>query len=378
MVGPFPPTKGGVTTFMLRLMDSRLNERFDFVPFTTSRPPKKNTLNNWGYAAMLRGGIGRLFFGIGVTAWHVLQFPFVLFARNINIVQIQASDYQAFWEAAAYALLAKSCGKRVVFRIGGAFDLFFESSPRRVQQAIRSVLCRPDHIVAQSDIAKAFIARVGADRPIIVVPNWAADDDIHVMSRLGRDNAKFLFIAGSDAKRKGYEEVLGAARILQDKGSTARFVWVGVPPVLAELIEQARLQNIVGIDGFVSRERILQAMREADVLLLPSHGEGFPNSLIEALSCGMPAIATPVGAVPEIAAGGGVRLVPVGDAAELADAIAALADDEALRAQMGNEALENVRRRYTEDSVLPRLADVYEHLLDPTKPAGVLSPSPNR
>ena len=53
-----PPTTGGVTTFMLNLMASQLSERFAFIPFSTSRPPRENVTNNYGYAAMIRGGLG--------------------------------------------------------------------------------------------------------------------------------------------------------------------------------------------------------------------------------------------------------------------------------------------------------------------------------
>jgi hypothetical protein len=57
LVGPMPPTKGGMTTFMLNLMASPLNEEFEFVPYTVSRPPKKDVIANYGYGAILRDGI---------------------------------------------------------------------------------------------------------------------------------------------------------------------------------------------------------------------------------------------------------------------------------------------------------------------------------
>ena len=52
---------GGVTTFMLNLMGSNLAADYEFVPFTTSRPPKKNVINNYGYGAILHGGLWRFF-----------------------------------------------------------------------------------------------------------------------------------------------------------------------------------------------------------------------------------------------------------------------------------------------------------------------------
>jgi glycosyltransferase involved in cell wall biosynthesis len=103
-------------------------------------------------------------------------------------------------------------------------------------------------------------------------------------------------------------------------------------------------------------------MRHADVLLLPSRGEGFPNSLIEAMAAGMAAVVTPVGAVPEIVAEGGALVVPVGESAALAGAIERLVRDPGLRRRLGREGREIVRRCYTA-AALPRLSDAYAQLL---------------
>ncbi len=98
-------------------------------------------------------------------------------------------------------------------------------------------------------------------------------------------------------------------------------------------------------------------------MLLPSHGEGFPNSLIEAMAAGMASIVTPVGAVPEIVADGGALTIPVGDSEALSAAIDRLAGDSELRQRLGREAREAVLARYTEAKALPALADTYRSLL---------------
>ena len=124
-----PPTKGGITTFMLNLMASYLNEQFEFVPYTTTRPPKRDVIDNWGYGAVLRGGPVRIFQGILLTVGRFIAFPYFVISRRIDLVQIQASDYQVFWEGVVYAILARVVGRPVLLRIGGSFDLFHGCRP---------------------------------------------------------------------------------------------------------------------------------------------------------------------------------------------------------------------------------------------------------
>jgi glycosyltransferase involved in cell wall biosynthesis len=362
LVGPLPPTKGGVTTFMLNLMGSFLAERFEFIGFTTSRPPKKNTFDNYGYAAMFRGGIGRVITGIAVTLFHVAIFPFSLVVRRIDIVQIQASDYQAFWESALYVIWSRLLGRPIIMRIGGAFDVFYANSSPPVRNLIRRTLRLPHCVIAQSEMSRDYLVRAGRDRPIFVLPNWPKDSAIRdPVPNVG--DPICLFVAGSDAKRKGADEVLAAAKILSENGNRVRFHFMAVAPVLEERIRALALKNVFQVEGFVSQDRVLDAMTHSDIFLLPSHGEGFPNSLIEAMACAMPSIVTPVGAVPEIARGGGARVVAVGDGAALAHEIAVLAADARLRRSTGAEARANLQRRYTAERVLPGLANLYLSLL---------------
>src|SRR5207248_67917 len=125
MVGPWPPTRGGVTTFMRNVVRSSLRDAYDFVPFTTSRPGKRNVNgDNYGYAAVLRGGLKRVAQGIFITLWHLASYPWIVLAQRPAVIQIQASDFQAFWEASLYVLMGKLLRRPVVMRIGGSFDRF--------------------------------------------------------------------------------------------------------------------------------------------------------------------------------------------------------------------------------------------------------------
>jgi glycosyltransferase involved in cell wall biosynthesis len=81
------------------------------------------------------------------------------------------------------------------------------------------------------------------------------------------------------------------------------------------------------------------------------------------MAAGMASVVTPVGAVPEMVAGGGALVIPVGDAGALQIAIERLAANPDLRRRLGEEAQRAVRARYISSSALPPLADAYRRML---------------
>jgi glycosyltransferase involved in cell wall biosynthesis len=249
LVGPMPPTKGGVTTFMVNLMASPLNVEFEFVPFDTSRPPKKNVAENWGYRAVLRGGVRRIAWGALVTIWHFLKFPFAVVAARIDLVQVQASDYQVFWEAALYARMARILRRPVLFRIGGAFDIFHGEASTIERRFIAAVLRLPDVVIAQSRFASDYIRSAGRTGEIVLLPNWMHDIDASSPRRPPTTRPTCLFIAGQEARRKGIEEVLGAAEQLKARGCGVEFQMVAVTPFLQKRIADSGIAGAISDGG---------------------------------------------------------------------------------------------------------------------------------
>src|SRR5207245_7257295 len=100
MVGPWPPAKGGVTTFMRNVTRSPLKEKYDFIPFTTSRQEKRDVKGaNYGYRAVFRGGFKRVAQGILITLWHHVIYPWVVMVRQPTVIQLQAKYFQTLVEA---------------------------------------------------------------------------------------------------------------------------------------------------------------------------------------------------------------------------------------------------------------------------------------
>ena len=107
LVGPMPPTKGGITTFMLNLMASHLNEQLEFVSYTTTRPPKRDVIDNWGYGAVLRGGPVRIFHRNPLTVGRFIGSPRLVqrwIAAGLRIPQCVIAQSQFAYEYLRRAL----------------------------------------------------------------------------------------------------------------------------------------------------------------------------------------------------------------------------------------------------------------------------------
>jgi teichuronic acid biosynthesis glycosyltransferase TuaC len=124
-------------------------------------------------------------------------------------------------------------------------------------------------------------------------------------------NEKILLGVGALIHRKGFDLVIkGLEQLIKMQGlENTKFYILGAPgpegdyrKELNLFIEQHKLQKHVVFVGAVANSELITWYNAADVFCLSSRGEGSPNVLTEALACGVPAVATNVGSVPEIMA----------------------------------------------------------------------------
>src|SRR5205814_9053409 len=102
----------------------------------------------------------------------------------------------------------------------------------------------------------------------------------------------------------------------------------------------------------------------ADLFLLPSLEENLPNTLLEAMSCGTPAIAFAAGGVPDVIVHDETgKLVPVGADAEFAMAIDELASDENLRMRLAQNCRQAIIDRFSPQLQAERYLELYRELM---------------
>jgi glycosyltransferase involved in cell wall biosynthesis len=196
----------------------------------------------------------------------------------------------------------------------------------------------------------------------------AAEQDDRAESRryLGIPDERFAIgWIGRMTPVKRTDDVLVAFKRLRDGGVDATLCMVGDGPDRAGLEQRAYELGIVRDTLFLGyQEDVAPFYAAFDALVLPSSNEGTPVSVIEALGAGRPVVATRVGGVPDIVRDGEDGfLVEPGATDELADRLARLARDPALRERMGKQGRERVLPRYAVDRLVGDMDQLYRSLL---------------
>jgi glycosyltransferase involved in cell wall biosynthesis len=184
-----------------------------------------------------------------------------------------------------------------------------------------------------------------------VVPVGVDQDLFRPLPGVARIPGRLITTASADVTMKGLRYLLEAMAKLRTEREVSLVVIgrekEGGPS--SRLLDELGLRDIVQFVTGVPEERIIELYSEAEVAVVPSLYEGFSLPAIEAMSCGVPLVATSGGALPEVVGADNdtALVVPPGDSQALAAKIALALDDPALRDRIGAAGRQRVIERWT-------------------------------
>jgi len=178
---------------------------------------------------------------------------------------------------------------------------------------------------------------------------------------LAKDAVVFLFV-GRLNRDKGIPELYEAFQTVRNKIPNAQLVLVG--PKEENIPLPAGLMGTnTGVVHAGPSSRPEDFMATADVLVLPSHREGFGSTVIEANACGIPVVASRIyGLTDAVVHGQTGLLVTCGDVGELSQAMEKLGKDRKLRVRLGRAAQRRVKARFDQKEISGALLQFYRKI----------------
>ncbi len=234
---------------------------------------------------------------------------------------------------------------------------------------MRGLFNRPLSVVlVQNPDDRAAAAALGldADRIALIPGSGVEVDQLTLLPE--PDGPMTAAYVGRLLADKGLHALMAAHELLIQRGRPIRLLLAGEPDpanpasIPPATVEKWGNQPGIGVLGYVADIRTVWAA--AHIAVLPSRREGLPKSLLEAAACGRPLVATDVPGCREIARQGvNAILVPVDDAAALADAIDRLAGDPDLRRRYGAESRRLVESEFSSARIGGDIVALYRRLL---------------
>lgn len=232
-----------------------------------------------------------------------------------------------------------------------------------------------DRVIAVSSSIRSALLDAGVPRDrirllhnAIVLDKYQNVERSDALARaMGREAIGPVVIAvGRLSAEKGHADLIHAAAAVASTGRAFELVLAGDGPeraALSALVSQAGLGERVHFLGYVSApERLI---KNADLMVLPSHTEGLPNVILESLTLGVPVLATAVGGTPDVLCDGETgRLVPARSPAAIAAGIGEFLDNPAAWRRMAARGAAVVAQEFGFDQRTRRLEQIYLELVE--------------
>ncbi|WP_152286931.1 glycosyltransferase family 4 protein [Flavicella marina] len=220
-----------------------------------------------------------------------------------------------------------------------------------------------DVLLVNSDYVKSTFLKHGfCDEKISVVPLGIRRDFLYLKKNYTIDGKLKLLYTGSVRKWKGVHLLIEVAKQLFSNGILFEFNFVGSISNEIEIPEELQNLNLLRFHGHVAQDALKSYLKDADIYVFPSYCEGAAQSLKEAMSAGLPVIATNESGAP-IKNGENGIIVKDNCVKSIYDAVISLSHDESFRREIGKNAAETIKKGHSWDNYGESVVSLYRKYL---------------
>lgn len=344
VIGPAPGTMGGVATFIHNCMRAGLIDG-SHTCFLSSFQDGSRSHKVWVAAcALLRA--------VCLLAMH----------RSIQVVHVHAAVRGSFYRKLAFLCLAWFFRRRTVFHLhSGEIIPFFESGTAVRRWLIGRALKASTAVVVLSTETRTWVAGLTGRDDVHLIPNFV----FKVLTSNDASHGSYALFLGDYSRRKGVDVLAKAWGSRSDLNQHLLLMHgrdCGMLDLLRSYAECS--EGSVHVGDWITGSQKDALLASAACLVLPSRAEGAPMVILEAMSAGVPVVATRVGGVPgQVHDGVTGYLVESGDSDALADRLHALLCNDQMRLVMGERARERFEREFSPEAVTKRWRSLYATMM---------------
>lgn len=338
LVSPLPPPNGGIATWTKKYLKYCKNYGIEADVINSaligSRAVQIDTTRN------IRDEVLR-------TQWILRNFRTKI-KGDYDVVHINTScGHFGLFRDLICCYIAKKARKKIIIHCH--CNLEFQVTNKISQRAFASMINCCDKVLVLNHKSKEFADRYSSEN-VELLPNFIEGDYSKETFQV-RDKIKKIIFVGHIQFLKGFREIYETAEYF----SNIEFCLIG--SVKDEVNSFKKLPNLT-LKGEIDHNEVVRELLEADVFLFPSYTEGFAIALLEAMACGLPVIASDVGANRDMIESKGGIIVAPHNTEEIISAIKQLEDSES-RQQMSNWNKTKVENAYTVSSVMNKINKIY-------------------
>ncbi len=279
-------------------------------------------------AASTEADVNKVFYFIKVV------YKYLLILIHHRIVYIHTSSNISFFRKSLFAIIGNIFGKKIILHIHPSHFYDFLVGLKGIKKWYSNhILKSVSGLVVLTDEMRNKLEVLFPYQTIRVLRNGIDFAKMVNMNGYQRSDNQLLYL-GSYIQAKGVYELVDAVEILLSKGRSVRLDLYGMRGVdeLRKYVSSKDLSRSVKVHGWIGHDDKLRKLYESTMLILPSHTEGMPNVILEAMATKTPIVSTHVGGLREVLRDGSNSIViNVKDSHDISDKVGELLDQRKVR-----------------------------------------------